>query len=351
MVESERLPDPRLSVVEDPRFEEHRAAQLHPERPERLAAIREAIAPLRGECAEIEPRAATEEEILRVHGEQHWRFLESLRGKHAQLDPDTYASPRSVEIARLAAGSVVELAKRAANGGEPCGFALVRPPGHHAERERAMGFCLLNSVAIAAAGLRAEAGVDRIAIVDWDVHHGNGTQHLFESDPSVLFVSLHQFPLYPGTGALREIGTGPGEGKTVNLPLPPGCGDGEYGAAFDEVVVPVLREFRPDLLLVSAGFDAHARDPLASMEVSASGFAAMAARVRSVAEEMCGGRVVLALEGGYDLEALGESVREVARVLAAREPPESRFPLCRAPFRTTLERIREAHSRYWRSLR
>jgi acetoin utilization deacetylase AcuC-like enzyme len=214
-----------------------------------------------------------------------------------------------------------------------------------------MGFCLLNSVAIATAALRAGAGVERVAIVDWDVHHGNGTQHLFESDPDVLFVSLHEFPFYPGTGALPEMGTGAGEGATMNLPLPAGCGDPVYGAAFATVVVPALAEFRPELILVSAGFDAHARDPLADMRVTSAGFAAMASALRTVADQVCGGRLVLALEGGYDLTALGESVAAVTEVLAAPETPSRSFPAPNEEGRTIVERLREAHRRHLGSVR
>jgi acetoin utilization deacetylase AcuC-like enzyme len=300
----------------------------------------------------IELRPADDEEILRVHGVDHLRTLEALQGQYAQLDPDTYSAPRSLEIAKVAAGSTVELAQRVARGQIGRGFALVRPPGHHAERTHPMGFCLLNSVAIATAALRAREGLERIAILDWDVHHGNGTQHAFESERDVLFVSLHQFPFYPGTGALAERGTGPGEGATVNLPLPAGCGDAEYEAVFDAVVVPVLREFRPELILVSAGFDAHARDPLASMQVTTGGFAAMAARVRDVADEVCAGRLVGVLEGGYDLIALGESVAAVLEALTSPGSAPLQFPGA-APEATQalVSRFREAHGARWRSLR
>ncbi len=214
-----------------------------------------------------------------------------------------------------------------------------------------MGFCLLNNVAVAAQALRAEAGLERIAIVDWDVHHGNGTQHLFEEERDVLFLSLHQFPFYPGTGALREQGSGAGEGSTLNLPLPAGCGDAEYGAAFEQIVVPTLLEFRPEMLLISAGFDAHARDPLASMQVSSGGFRAFASTLRALAEEVCAGRMLLTLEGGYDLEALGESAAAVVYALAEPEVRPEKFPAL-APVGTDLiAGLREAHARSWSSLR
>ena len=194
-------------------------------------------------------------------------------------------------------------------------LALVRPPGHHAERDRAMGFCLFNNVAVAAAHARS-LGAERVAIVDYDVHHGNGTQHIFEGDPSVLYVSLHQFPYYPGTGAADEIGAGAGAGFTVNLPLEAGATDEDYRLVFADVVLPVLRQFKPDLVLVSAGFDAHERDPLAGMRLTTGAFAAMTMELRQVAEECCGGRIVAVTEGGYDLQALGASLDAVVRVLA-----------------------------------
>jgi acetoin utilization deacetylase AcuC-like enzyme len=214
-----------------------------------------------------------------------------------------------------------------------------------------MGFCLFNNAAIAAAAVRASEGLERIAILDWDVHHGNGTQHVFESERDVLYASLHQFPFYPGTGSLREQGIDAGSGTTVNLPMPAGCGDSEYGATFDAVLVPVLHEFEPELIVVSAGFDAHARDPLASMHVTTEGFAAMAARIREVADACCEGRLLLVLEGGYDLEALSESVAAVVAVLCAAERPEPLFPPATARGQALATGLREVHATHWHSLR
>jgi acetoin utilization deacetylase AcuC-like enzyme len=199
--------------------------------------------------------------------------------------------------------------------GQPT-FALVRPPGHHAERAHAMGFCFFNNVAVGAAHARA-SGAARVAIVDYDVHHGNGTQHMFEADPHVLYISTHQFPYYPGTGAADEIGRGPGRGFTVNLPLEVGAVDADYQIVFNEVLVPVLRQFEPDLVMISAGFDAHERDPLAGMRLTTPAFAAMTAELRRVADECCRGRIVAVTEGGYDLQGLAASLDSVVAVLNA----------------------------------
>ncbi len=343
--------DPRPALIRDPRFREHVAPGAHPERPARLDAIDAALEPLGDRVQDFEPREATDEEILRVHGHEHLAGLRSIAGRQARIDPDTYASPRSFEVARLAAGSTVDLALRVARGEARTGFALIRPPGHHAERNRAMGFCLFNQIAMAARALRDVAGVERVAIVDWDVHHGNGTQHIFESERDVLFVSLHQYPFYPGTGALDEQGRDAGRGATLNLPLPAGCGDAEYLATFRAVVVPALLEFRPQMLLVSAGFDAHARDPLASMQVSTAGFGALAARLREVAAEVCDGRMVLALEGGYDLDGLGQAVHAVLETLAAPEAPDTPDPPPTPAARELVRTFREVHSAHWTGLR
>ncbi len=343
--------DPRPALVRDWRFREHRSPAPHPERPERLDAIDRALEPLGDAVRDQEPRVATDEEIASVHSRDYLEQLRALEGREADLDPDTYVAPRSLEIARLAAGGTIDLALGVARGEAQRAFALVRPPGHHAEAARGMGFCLLNNVALAARALRGRAGVERIAIVDWDVHHGQGTQHLFESERDVLFLSLHQFPLYPGTGALTEMGTGEGEGATLNLPLPAGCGDPEYLALFESVVVPVLHQSRPEIVLVSAGFDAHERDPLASMRVTSAGFRSMAAHLRAVADEICGGRMLLCLEGGYDLGALGEAVAAVTEVLAAPEAEAPARPAASSAAPRLAEGFREAHAAHWAALR
>jgi acetoin utilization deacetylase AcuC-like enzyme len=292
-----------VGIVLDEVFLGHRARGEHPERPERLAAVARALSEhgLASRGSRLPTRAVTPDEIGRVHTAGYLADLErEVPGRTGHLDEDTFFSPGTWPAALAAAGGAVDLTLASIEGRLPRGLAVVRPPGHHATPDHAMGFCLLNNVGIAAAAARA-AGVPRVAIVDWDVHHGNGTQDIFYSDPNVLFVSTHQWPLYPGTGASTEVGAGAGAGTTVNLPLPAGSGDAEYAAAFDEVIVPALRAFRPELILVSAGFDAFVDDPIAGMDVTVGGFAGMARSIRQVADELCQGRMVCVLEGGYDL--------------------------------------------------
>jgi len=311
-----------MAVLEDPRFREHAGPDGHPERPERLAAVAAAIAARSEPLARLAPRPADDAELLRVHAREHVERLRALSSRAPlQLDADTYLGPRSVEVAELAAGGLIDLCRAVVRRDALTGLASLRPPGHHAEAGRAMGFCLYNNVAIAARALQAEEGAPRVLILDWDVHHGNGTQHSFEEDPSVLYVSTHQFPYYPGTGDFGESGFGRGAGTTLNVPLPAGCGDAEYVGALQRLFVPAARWFRPDVLLVSCGFDAHSDDPLAAMEVSGEGFLAMTAIVREVAEELCGGRLVFALEGGYAASGLGEGTAAVLEAVLRPERP------------------------------
>ncbi|HEX7602027.1 MAG TPA: histone deacetylase [Polyangiaceae bacterium] len=312
MPENSRIPrppseGPRSLLVDDPAFDQHRPRAYHPERPERLRAARSAIARTPATWVPVPVREARTEELLRVHDEAFVNHLESLRGTEGNLDPDTYYGVDSVRAARRAAGGVLAMVEAMIDGPVRTGVALPRPPGHHARPDRAMGFCLLNNVAVAAAHARA-MGVERVAIVDFDVHHGNGTQEMFYADPAVLYASLHQFPFYPGTGPAEEIGGGEGRGATVNVPLGSGGGDDVYRAAFERVILPVLEQFRPGLVLVSAGFDASARDPLAEMTLSGQAFGYMAQELAKVAARSAEGRLGLVLEGGYDLVALEEGL-------------------------------------------
>ncbi len=305
-----------LLVVDDASFDRHRAPRKHPECPERLDAARSGLRAMK--TASLAARPATIDEIGQVHG--HWATLDrALDGRFGMLDADTYFAPESREAVLRAAGGAAELG-RALMGEATRAFGLFRPPGHHAEIDRAMGFCLLNNVAFAARAAQ-RAGARKVAIVDWDVHHGNGTQDIFYRDPSVHFVSLHQWPLYPGTGAPSEIGEGEGKGSTSNLALPPGSGPDEYGEAFRRVVVPRLRGFAPDVILVSAGYDAHRDDPLGSMHLDAPTYGAMTSALVALAEELGHGRIGLVLEGGYDLNGLEDSVAASARALLGEPTP------------------------------
>ncbi len=319
------MPSPVL-LLDDARFDRHTLGpgpSYHPERPERLVAARAAVAEARVAWERVAPREATLDELARVHDARFVEELERLRGKRGYLDPDTYVGPESVAAAREAAGGVVELVDRLIRGtpGPTKGVALVRPPGHHARPEQAMGFCLLNNVAIAAAHAAAR-GVQRVLVVDWDVHHGNGTQEMFWRSPGVLYMSTHQYPFYPGTGAADEKGEGDGRGFTVNVPLTAGGGDDVYRAAFERVLLPIADEYAPGLVLVSAGFDASARDPLAQMKLSADAFGWMARALRRVADEHAGGRMALVLEGGYDLVALQAGLLAALHGMALGEASE-----------------------------
>jgi acetoin utilization deacetylase AcuC-like enzyme len=338
----------RLGYVLDEIFVNHRAPSGHPERPARAEAVRGALvtAGITERGTRVAPRPATDEELVRVH---RAGYLEDLArrvpGRTGWLDPDTYFSPGTWDAARAAAGSVCALATDVLAGALVRGLAVVRPPGHHATPDRAMGFCLLNNVAAAAAAARA-AGAARVAILDWDVHHGNGTQDIFWDDPSVLYLSVHQFPYYPGTGAPTELGGPAARGATVNVGLPAGSGDAEYAAVFDHVFVPALDRFRPDLVLISAGFDAFEHDPLAGMRVTHAGFGAMARRLRAVADRHAGGRLVAVLEGGYDLVGLAGGMTAVLEALVEpAAPPQPLAPLPEAgSARAAIDATLEAHA-------
>ena len=319
-----------LGYVLDELFVQHKAPSGHPERPERATAVRDALvaAGIDRRGTHIPIRAATDDELVRVHSAAYLEEMaRALPGHTGWIDPDTYFSPKSWEAARAAAGSTSDLAQKILAGQLTTAISVVRPPGHHATRERAMGFCLLNNVAAAAAAARA-AGAARVAIVDWDVHHGNGTQDIFWDDPNVLYMSVHQFPYYPGTGAPTEIGGAHALGATVNVGLPGGSHDRDYFAVFDHVFLPKLHAFKPDLLFISAGFDAFEHDPLAGMRVTRAGFAALARRLRRAADLWSGGRALVVLEGGYDLDGLAGGMTGVLEAMTGGTPePEALAPL------------------------
>ncbi|MBL8918207.1 MAG: histone deacetylase [Myxococcaceae bacterium] len=329
----------------DSRFLNHVAGPMHPESPGRLRAITGLLekAPIANTTRES-PRPATREELGAVHDATHVDRVLALAGQSAQLDPDTAMSPGSAEAALLAAGAAAQATLEVLEGKAPNAFALVRPPGHHAERAHAMGFCLFNNVAVAAEAAR-KAGAERVLVLDWDVHHGNGTQHTFAARRDVLFMSSHQYPYYPGTGAPEEIGTGDGRGFTVNVALPGGQADADYGAVFHDVFLPIAREFCPDVVLVSAGFDPHRADPIGGMNVTERGFAAMTTAVKQLADETCKGRLVLLLEGGYDLDGLAQSVHACVEVMSGArrdEFPAGVGPATKAAIASTRAALRGA---------
>lgn len=308
----------RIALLDDERFDGHEAPDgYHPERPERLSAARAGVRAGLGAVTPlaIAPRLVNEEEVRRVHATGYLSGLrEALAEGHGALDGDTYFCAATREATELAAGGVVALVETLMTTETHRGIALVRPPGHHARPGRPMGFCLLNNVAIAAAAALSR-GARRVAIVDWDVHHGNGTQEMFYDDPRVLFISLHQWPCYPGTGAVHETGRDAGRGTTLNIPLPAGADPAVFGAAFRRLVLPALAGFQADLVLVSAGFDAHERDPLANLNLDAATYGALTSALLEHVDGLGHGRLGLVLEGGYDLRALEDSVAAVTRAL------------------------------------
>jgi acetoin utilization deacetylase AcuC-like enzyme len=304
-----------LALVSSPRFARHTPPPGHPERPER-ADVFDVIGAAWRESggAALEPQSAGRDALLAVHTRDHVARIEATAGRAVMIDSDTYTSPETAELAALAAGAALTGLEWVLSAPDRQALVLVRPPGHHAEAARAMGFCFFNNIAVAAAAALAR-GVPRVAIVDFDVHHGNGTQHIFETDPRVLFISTHQHPCYPGTGAASETGRGAGHGSTVNIPIEPGATDGDYRTVFDRVVLPVLDAFAPPLILVSAGFDAHERDPLAQMRMTEAGYAYLVSCLTAAAGRHCGGRLVMITEGGYDLDALSGSLRASVKTM------------------------------------
>jgi acetoin utilization deacetylase AcuC-like enzyme len=336
-------------LISSPRFEEHVTPPGHPERPERAHVLDVVASDFRDAGGRVvEPIAATREQLARVHTTEYLDLIAGTSGKPTMLDADTFTSPDSYDIALLAAGAAVQAAKHAL-ATKQVAFALVRPPGHHAERDKAMGFCLFNNVAVAAADAIA-SGLERVAIVDIDVHHGNGSQWMFYAERRVLYVSTHQFPFYPGTGAANEVGHADGAGFTFNVPLEAGATDADYDLVYREAIVPALLEFKPQLTLISAGYDAHEADPLASMRMSASGYAQIVSRLRDAA--VASGALALVTEGGYDLPALRECLEASIRVLGEGGPAEA------GPYQDehaprgerAMKAVRAAQSAYWGGL-
>jgi acetoin utilization deacetylase AcuC-like enzyme len=337
-----------LTLFTSARFADHLTPPGHPERVERHDVMQVVVAEFRERGGDVaEPRLVTDEELLRIHTREHLDLIGRTEGKAVSLDADTFTSPETCQVARLAAGAAVNAVDRVIDGGAGTrAMAVVRPPGHHAERDRAMGFCLFNNIAVAAAHARSR-GLSRVAIVDYDVHHGNGTQWSFYDDPFVLFISSHQFPYYPGSGAANETGTGAGAGFTVNLPLAAGATDADYERVYTAIAWPILRAFKPDLILISAGFDAYLDDPLAGMRMTAAGFGRLTSSIVSIADECCGGRVVAVTEGGYDLKGLADSLRATIQALEGKAPAAASGESATPRAEATIKAVAPHLGKYW----
>ena len=342
---------PRIVTHDD--YLLHDMGPGHPERPDRLRAISRRIAEdgLLEKFAHVPP-VPLDPALLELNHEEHLLARIRALGKAGggQIDGDTSMNDRSYDVALLSAGGVVTLPRDVFKDGAAPGFALVRPPGHHAEPARAMGFCIFNNVAIAAEDLLKNHGAKRVVIIDPDIHHGNGTQASFYGRSDVLYVSSHQYPYYPGTGHYTESGKGEGEGYTINIPLPAGQGDAEFLYLYQTIVSPIVREFAPDAILISAGFDAHQRDPLGGMKLSSAGYAALAREFLDLAAACCGGRIVFALEGGYDLQGLSEAVSlTLQEMIAAGDPLEAGAP--RQAIVDYAAELRKYFGTWWKGLR
>jgi acetoin utilization deacetylase AcuC-like enzyme len=314
--------------VYDERYLHHDPGTWHPERPDRLRAInrRVNLSGLINELTSIQPYEAPLEWITKLHDPDYVESFRRACEKKFSIfqSPDNGICPESFAVARLSAGGVLAACDAMMSGQVTNAFCAIRPPGHHAEHAHAMGFCFFNNVAIGARYLQEKYGLDRIAIVDWDVHHGNGTQHLFEEDPTVFYISLHEDPAhcYPGTGRRAETGKGAGLGYTLNFPFPPQSGDWEYLEVMEEEIVPALAAFRPDCLMISAGFDAHANDPLAHMKLSRAGYSRLGRVLALFAREYCQFRLITVLEGGYNLEVLEDCVEDHLRIMQSIFDPD-----------------------------
>ena len=312
----------KTAIFRDDVFKKHDPGFDHVECPERVATLFAALDELTDKHLFLEPSflPASEDIILLNHSLEHIQDVKATSGKiYSVLDESTFTSSKSYEAAVFAVGAVVKGVELLVTGEIDNGFALVRPPGHHAEKDKSMRFCLFNNIAIAAHHAIENLGLERVLIIDWDVHHGNGTQHSFYDSDKVLFVSIHQSPLYPGTGNITDIGTGSGKGYTLNIPLPGGQGDIEYANIFNSLVKRVVYQYRPEMILVSAGFDAYHGDATSSMRVTHHGFGYMTRALMEWADALCNGRILITLEGGYDLNGLKEGVFTVLSQLADKK--------------------------------
>lgn len=342
---------PKVGIVLHKLYVDHDNGAGHPECPERILAIADMFreTKLMDEITRIEPRDATKEDITRVHTEEHYDKIAFTKGKpRVYLDADTTTCPVSFDAALKSSGGMLSAIDGVLDGTVDIAFPFVRPPGHHAEADRPMGFCLFNNIAIGAAYLTQVKGLKRVLIVDWDVHHGNGTQHIFYDTPDVLFFSTHQYPYYPGTGALEETGKDEGEGYTINVPLSPGMGDDEFIKIFNDILTPVIDQYEPEFILVSAGFDTYAEDPLGGMKVTPEGFAQMTRLLTDAAGKHCGGKIVFLLEGGYNLDGLWICTKEVTEELLDKKKSDYSNPNEKTAVDEILENVKKTYSKYWK---
>lgn len=349
----------QTGIVRDPVYLQHEMGEFHPENPRRLQVIYRMIDELGAQLnvTDIPARQAMEEEIATNHASDYVRDIAATAGRRSTyLDPDTSTCAHSWDAASRAVGGLLNLVDAVVQGEVRNGFALVRPPGHHAEYRRAMGFCLFNNIALAARYAVNGHGMERVAIVDWDLHHGNGTQNSFYHDPKVLYLSTHQFPHYPGTGRIAEVGEGPGTGYTINVPLGWGAGDAEYLMIFHALVAPVLEAYKPELILVSAGFDTHDADPLGGMTVTENGYELMTQMLMHLAAHHCSGRLILTLEGGYNLDALRNSAQRILMCMSHYDPKNESVPLepslddLDSSFKKRLKEVLASQLAYWPTL-
>jgi len=344
----------KTGIVRDESYLEHQPGDFHPESPKRLETIYGMLEDpdMKENYREVPVREATEEELLFIHSKDYIDMVAATAGKpYGYLDADTQTSEGSYLAALRAAGGLCNAIDMVESGELDNAFALVRPPGHHAERNRGMGFCLFNNVAIGARYAQRKSGLKRILIADWDLHHGNSTQHSFEDDPYILYFSTHQYPYYPGSGSFQEVGTGKGEGYTVNVPLSTGYGDAEYVAIYDQILKPIARQFNPHFVLCSVGFDIYMHDPLGGMSVSPDGFAGLTQVLMDIARESCDGKLVLTLEGGYNLDGLRDSAKAVLKELIGESTIGDRDWSGQEDQRKlapVLEKARSIQGEYWK---
>ena len=340
----------KVGIVLDKLYVDHDNGMGHPESQERILAIVDMLkfTKLFDEVVRIEPRDATREEITLVHTPEHYDNIASTKGRpKVFLDADTSTCPVSFDAALRAAGGMISAIDSVLSKEVDRAFPLVRPPGHHAEADRAMGFCLFNNVAVGAAYLTEVKGLERVLVIDWDIHHGNGTQHIFYDTSKVLYFSTHQYPFYPGTGAAEEVGSGDGMGYTVNVPMEPGMGDDEFIRIFEEILKPIIDQYKPEFILVSAGFDIYFEDPLGGMKVSPEGFAKLTRLLTDEADKICDGKIVFLLEGGYNLDGLWISTKEVIEELLDKKKTEYKLSVSETNVDSLIDNIKKIYSDYW----